>query len=64
MQLSLRAARVNAGLTQQQVTNKTGIARSTLVRWERGDTRPSQANLDLLCELYRVDQSQITVKKV
>lgn len=59
MQLSLRAARVNAGLTQQQVTDKTGIARSTLVRWERGDTSPSQANMDLLCELYRVDQSQI-----
>lgn len=64
MQLSLRAARVNAGLTQQQVTDKTGIARSTLVRWEHGDTRPSKTNMALLCKLYRVDQAQVALEKV
>ena len=30
MKMTLKAARINAGLTQEQVREKTGIARSTL----------------------------------
>lgn len=59
MQISLRAARINAGLTQQQVEEKTGIARSTLTRWEKGETKPSQSNLVRICDLYQIAQSQI-----
>lgn len=54
MQLTLRAARVNAGLTQQQVFEKTGFARSTLNRWEAGIVRPKIDCLMVLCELYGV----------
>ncbi|MBQ4565513.1 MAG: helix-turn-helix transcriptional regulator [Oscillospiraceae bacterium] len=55
MKISLRAARVNAGLTQRQVTEKTGFARSTLVRWESGRGFPRIDDLTVLCTLYGVD---------
>lgn len=63
MQISLRAARINARLTQQQVEEKTGIARSTLTRWENGKTRPNEANKERLCKLYQIEQSRITWQK-
>lgn len=59
MQITLRAARVNAGLTQQQVLEATGFARSTLTRWESGKTFPRINDLQRLCELYGVQDQQI-----
>ena len=62
MQITLRAARVNAGLTQEQVHQSTGIARSTLKRWERGETSPKVTELADLCELYGIPVEQIKLK--
>lgn len=59
MKISLKAARVNAGLTQKQVEDATGIARSTLIRWERGDTIPSRENLTRLCKLYGIEPEEL-----
>ena len=57
--LTLKAARVNAGLTQQQVTDRTGIARSTLTRWEKGLTKPNKENLERLCYLYQISNNHV-----
>lgn len=54
MQITLKAARVNAGLTQQQVEASSGISRSSLYRWESGKGYPNLKNLVKLCELYEV----------
>lgn len=54
MKITLRAARINAGLTQQQVHEATGIARSTLARWEKGATFPRADGLAVLCQLYGI----------
>lgn len=54
MKITLRAARVNAGLTLQQVHEVTGFARSTLTRWEKGIASPKFNALSVLCELYGV----------
>lgn len=62
MQITLKAARVNAGLTQQQVHEATGIARSTLKRWERGDTSPRVSELANLCKLYGVPAEHIKLE--
>ena len=59
MQLTLRAARINAGYTQQQVHNLTGFARSTLTRWENGAAMPTIGDLIILCNLYEVSVDQI-----
>lgn len=54
MQITLKAARVNAGITQEQVVAETGISRSTLHRWENGKGSPRLPDLQRLCELYGV----------
>lgn len=54
MKITLRAARVNAGLTLQQVHEATGFARSTLTRWEKGISSPKFNALSVLCKLYGV----------
>ncbi|MFR8332165.1 MAG: helix-turn-helix domain-containing protein [Oscillospiraceae bacterium] len=51
MKMTLKAARINAGLTQEQVREKTGIARSTLTRWEHGKSSLQVRDLATLCEL-------------
>ena len=54
IEITLKAARVNAGLTQEQVMEKTGFSRQTLIRWESGKTSPKLEKLLRLCELYGV----------
>lgn len=38
-QITLKAARVNAGLTQEELAKTLGISVNTLIQWEK---RPSQ----------------------
>lgn len=59
--LSLKAARVNAGMTQAQVEEKLGYCRNTLTRWETGKHTPSATKLKKLCRLYGVVESDITL---
>lgn len=54
MEITLKAARVNAGLTQQQAVDASGISRSTLHRWENGKGSPKFNDLIKLCNLYGV----------
>lgn len=54
MEITLKAARVNAGMTQIQVEKTTGFARSTLTRWETGKGFPRIDHLTTLCKLYGV----------
>ncbi len=49
LELTLRAARVNAGLTQEQVHERLGIAMSTLSRIECGKSSPRYKTLCELC---------------
>lgn len=51
--MTLKAARVNAGLTQAEASKKLGVTQSTLRRWETGsDMKLSQ--FMSLCRLYNV----------
>lgn len=44
----LTAARVNAGLSQDQVAERTGLERRTIQRYERGERDPRYTDLLLL----------------
>lgn len=59
MQITLKAARVNAGLTQEQVSKRTGFNRSTVIRWEAGKGSPKLTDLKRLCDLYGVPMDSI-----
>lgn len=57
--ITFRAARVNAGMTQQEVAERIGVAISTLRNWETGKTFPKQPAIEKLCDLYGVPYDNI-----
>lgn len=59
MSLTLRAARVNKGLTQQQAAKKLGVSRDTVGNWEKGKSFPNAVQIRNLESLYGVECSQI-----
>lgn len=54
MKITLRAARVNAGLDQSDVARELGVNIATVSSWETGKTNPSLENLKKMCELYKI----------
>lgn len=50
--ISLAAAMVNAGLTQEEAARMMMIAKSTIVAWEKGKTSPTVKQADRIYELY------------
>lgn len=62
MQITLKAARVNAGLTLEQVEKSTGYARKTLSSWENNKTVPRADKLLRLCNLYGISIEHIREK--
>ncbi len=55
MKISLKAARVNADLTQQEVADKLGISKHTIVNWESGRTKPKKFILIALANIYDIN---------
>ena len=54
IQISLAAARVNAGLTQDDVAREFHISKQTVVNWEKGKTEPKTSQAKQLSELYKI----------
>ena len=54
LRISLAAARVNAGLTQEDVANRMKIGKRTIINWEKGSSIPSFADVKLLSEIYKI----------
>lgn len=52
--ISLKAARVNAKLSQQEAADRIGVAASTLRNWESGKTFPNQPKIEKICEVYGI----------
>ena len=59
VKISLKAARVNAGLTQKEAAKALGISNSTLGKWEQGKCFPSADMIIEICKLYGVDYDTI-----
>lgn len=59
IQISLAAARVNAGMTQQEVAEKMHVSKKTIVNWEKGKISPSFATVNALSELYKIPEDNI-----
>ena len=52
--IKLKAARVNAGLTQTEVAQKLNRNKQTIVNWEKGFTEIKVKDLLALSELYEI----------
>lgn len=55
MKISLKAARVNAGLTQKEAARRASVASLTLINWEKERTAPTIVQLLNLCKIYGVE---------
>ena len=59
LKISLKAARVNAGLSQKEVANTLKISNKTLTNWENGKSFPDAEKIDALCNLYGLSYDNI-----
>jgi len=64
MAMTLRAARVNAGLTQSEVGDILGRQAATVSAWETGANRISADDFVALCRLYQVSSDDIILPKI
>lgn len=54
MQITLKAARINAGKTMDESAKAAGVTERTLSKWENGQTYPTIDKLYRLCKFYDV----------
>ena len=59
MQISLKAARVNANMTQEDVAKELHKGKQTILNWETGKTTIDAANLMALFRLYKISEDNI-----
>lgn len=58
-QISLAAARVNAGLTQEDVAKTLGVSKNTIINWEKGKSIPRVTQMQKMCEIYNISEEYI-----
>lgn len=57
--ITLKAARINAGLTQSGAATKLNVNTRTLSRWENYISPPSADKIDSICNLYGVSYDHV-----
>ena len=57
--MTLKALRINAGLTQKEVAKSLNVSNKTISSWEKGCTYPKPNYIDAICELYNVEYDHI-----
>lgn len=63
LKISLAAARVNANLTQDEVSRRLHVGKRTVVNWEKGKSTPSFIVLNALSNLYGIPIDNIILPK-
>lgn len=59
LKMTLKAARVSAGLSQTEAARKIGVTKDTLGNWERGKTYPNALNIRRIEDVYGVRYDSI-----
>jgi len=54
MTLTLKAARVNANLTQNEASKAIGVSTSTLFLWEQGKRYPDAIQIKKIEDVYNI----------
>ena len=59
IQITLKAARVNAGYSQKEAAEKLGVSNCTLCNWEKGVSMPKANQIIAICNLYGVSYDML-----
>jgi len=59
MAWTIKAARVNAGLTQKDVAKALGVSETTVIKWEKGTSVPLADKFVEMCKLYNVSMDDV-----
>lgn len=59
LKISLKAARVNAGLSQKEAAQALDVSNKTLCAWESGKRFPAADKIDAICNLYGIAYDSI-----
>ena len=59
MPITMKSARVNAGLTQEEASKKLGIAKTTLQAYEQYKTIPNAKVAANMAKLYKLSSDDI-----
>jgi len=58
-QISMAAARVNANLTQQKLSELMGVSRQSIRNWERGKKKISKSHFIAFCTITGFKEDEI-----
>lgn len=61
--ISLKAARVNANLSQEEAARRIGVCKATLQNYEKGETVPDWNIVDAIFRVYNFPASFIKFAK-
>ena len=59
VKISIKAARVNVGLSQKEAAERLNVSNKTLGNWENGVTFPPADKILDICELYGVSYDHL-----
>lgn len=59
LKITLAAARVNAGYSQDEVARELSVSKSSIVNWEKGRTTPPPLYMKALLDLYKISADNI-----
>ena len=59
LKITTKAARVNANLTQEQLAEKMGVSRLTVICWETGKREMRTPYVHLFCNIVGVSEDDI-----
>lgn len=60
--MTLKAARVNSGLTQAKAAEVLGISQASLIKYERGERYPSVPTIKKMEDAYGIEFKDIFFK--
>jgi transcriptional regulator with XRE-family HTH domain len=59
LKISLKAARINVGLSQKEAAKALKVSNKTLHNWENGISSPDAKYIDAICDLYKVSYDNL-----
>lgn len=64
MRISLKAARINANLTQEELAAAVNVNKKTVAAWENGKSLPKADKIDEICQAVNMPYDNIQWQQV